>query len=210
MKKRILQKGLLILMALTAVALKMYAKKSYDVAAYVYPAYAADDPRLRPFWPMGIGEWETVMTMQQRNPGHYWKRYPLGGYLNEADPAVMEMEINQAADHGVNVFIFDWYWYDGRPFMETTLTNGFLKARNNNRMQFYPAWAGTTVHALARVPSYKTIRPKTWNRPCAKQRLTSTNARTCIRSSPSIPGTNGRKQVICNQTMSMATATSRR
>lgn len=66
---------------------------------------------------MGIGEWETVMTMQQRNPGHYWKRYPLWGYVNEADPAVMEMEINQAADHGVNVFIFDWYWYDGRPFI---------------------------------------------------------------------------------------------
>ena len=126
MKKHILQKAFLIVVALTAVALKMYAKKSYDVAAYVYPAYAADDPRLRPFWPMGIGEWETVMTMQQRNPGHYWKRYPLWGYVNEADPAVMEMEINQAADHGVNVFIFDWYWYDGRPFMETTLTNGFL------------------------------------------------------------------------------------
>ena len=84
------------------------------MAAYVYPAYVADDPRLRPFGPMGIGEWETVMTMQQRNPGHYWKRYPLWGYVNEADSAVMEMEINQAADHGVNVFIFDWYWYDGR------------------------------------------------------------------------------------------------
>ncbi|MEE1003976.1 MAG: hypothetical protein UH685_01400 [Bacteroidaceae bacterium] len=90
MKKHILQKAFLLVVALTAVALKMYAKKSYDVAAYVYPAYAADDPRLRPFWPMGIGEWETVMTMQQRNPGHYWKRYPLWGYVNEADPAVME------------------------------------------------------------------------------------------------------------------------
>lgn len=145
MKKHILQKAFLIVVALTAVALKMYAKKSYDVAAYVYPAYAADDPRLRPFWPMGIGEWETVMTMQQRNPGHYWKRYPLWGYVNEADPAVMEMEINQAADHGVNVFIFDWYWYDGRPFMETTLTNGFLKARNRNRMQFYLMWANHDV-----------------------------------------------------------------
>ena len=65
------------------------APKQYDVAAYVYPAYASDDPRLRPFWPMGIGEWETVMTMQQRNPGHYWDRKPLWGYVNEADPAVM-------------------------------------------------------------------------------------------------------------------------
>jgi hypothetical protein len=39
-----------------------------------------------------------------------------------------EMEINAAADHGVNVFIFDWYWYDGMPFLEGCLNNGYLKA----------------------------------------------------------------------------------
>ena len=117
--------------------LSAQSRKHYDVAAYLYPAYAADDPRLRPFWPMGFGEWETVMTMQQRNPGHYWNRKPLWGYINEADPAVMEMEINQAVEHGINVFIFDWYWFDGRPFMETTLTNGFLKAKNRSKMKFY-------------------------------------------------------------------------
>lgn len=120
-------------------------EKKYDVAAFLYPAYAADDPRLTPFWPMGIGEWETVMTVQDRFPGHYWKREPLWGYVNEADPAVMEMEINQALKYGVNVFIFDWYWYDGRPFMETTLNNGFLKADNCQDMQFYLMWANHNV-----------------------------------------------------------------
>lgn len=95
--------------------------------------------------PMGIGEWETVMTMQQRNPGHYWDRKPLWGYVNEADPAVMSMEIEQATRHGVNVFIFDWYWYDGRPFMETTLDNGFLKAGNVDKMRFYLMWANHDV-----------------------------------------------------------------
>lgn len=120
-------------------------KKQKDVAAFLYPAYASDDPRLRPFWPMGIGEWETVMTMQKRNPGHYWNRKPLWGYINEADPSVMSMEIEQATKHGVNVFIFDWYWYDGRPFMETTLDNGFLKAENVDKMQFYLMWANHDV-----------------------------------------------------------------
>ena len=120
-------------------------KQKYDVAAFLYPAYASDDPRLRPFWPMGIGEWETVMTMQKRNPGHYWNRKPLWGYINEADPSVMSMEIEQATKHGVNVFIFDWYWYDSRPFMETTLDNGFLKAENVNKMQFYLMWANHDV-----------------------------------------------------------------
>lgn len=120
-------------------------RQKYDVAAFLYPAYASDDPRLRPFWPMGIGEWETVMTVGDRYPGHYWNRKPLWGYINEADPAVMEMEINQATSHGVNVFIFDWYWYDGRPFMETTLDNGFLKAANVDKMQFYLMWANHDV-----------------------------------------------------------------
>ena len=119
--------------------------RQYDVAAYLYPAYVADDPRLRPFWPMGIGEWETVMTMQRRNPGHYWNRTPLWGYINEADPSVMEMEIDQATRHGINVFIFDWYWLDGRPFMETTLTNGFLRAPNRDKMKFYLMWANHDV-----------------------------------------------------------------
>lgn len=120
-------------------------KKQYDIAAFVYPAYASDDPRLRPFWPHGIGEWETVASMQQRNPGHYWNRKPLWGYINEADPNVMAMEIDVATKHGVNVFIFDWYWYDGRPFMETTLDNGFLKAENVDKMKFYLMWANHEV-----------------------------------------------------------------
>ena len=119
--------------------------RKYDVAAFLYPAYAADDPRLTPFWPKGIGEWETVMSVQERWPGHYWKREPVWGYVNEADPAVMEMEINQAVRHGVNVFIFDWYWYDDRPFMETTLNNGFLKAANSQDMEFYLMWANHDV-----------------------------------------------------------------
>ena len=133
-------------MCLLALSFASYAKQKYDVAAFLYPAYVSDDPRLRPFWPAGMGEWETVFTMQQRNPGHYWNRHPLWGYINEADPSVMEMEIEQATSHGVNVFIFDWYWFDGRPFMETTLTNGFLKAKNRDKMKFYLMWANHDVN----------------------------------------------------------------
>ena len=119
----------LLLVAALAVSLFNATAQSYDVAAYLYPAYAANDVRLRPFWPMGLGEWETVLTMQQRHPGHAWDRHPLWGYINEADPAVMEMEIE----------------LDGRPWMETTLTEGFLKARNRDKMKFYLMWANHNV-----------------------------------------------------------------
>ena len=137
-------KRILLAISLLLSSLAVGAQQ-YDVAAYLYPAYAAGDVRLRPFWPMGMGEWETVLTMQQRYPRHEWNRHPLWGYINEADPAVMEMEIDQAVSHGVNVFIFDWYWFDGRPWMETTLTDGFLQARNRDKMQFYLMWANHNV-----------------------------------------------------------------
>lgn len=115
--------------------------KKYDVAAFIWPAYTGDEPRTKIFWPEGIGEWQSVKNAVCKMPGHNWPRKPLWGYVNEADPTVMEMEIDAAADHGVNVFIYDWYWYDGRPFLENCLNDGFLKAKNNHRMKFYLMWA---------------------------------------------------------------------
>lgn len=115
--------------------------KKYDVAAYVWPAYTGEEPRARIFWPDGIGEWQSVRDAVKKRPDHSWPRKPLWGYVNEADPSVMEMEINAAADHGVNVFIYDWYWYDDRPFLDQCLNDGFLKAKNKSRMKFYLMWA---------------------------------------------------------------------
>ena len=73
--------------------------------------------------------------------GCRWPRIPLWGYVNEADSKVMEMQINCAVEHGVNVFIYDWYWYDNRPFLENCLNDGFLKAENNEKMKFCLMWA---------------------------------------------------------------------
>ena len=121
---------------------------TYDVAAYVWPSYTGDEPRSRMFWPAGFGEWETVMKAMGKHPEHSWPRRPLWGYVNEADPRVMEMQIDAAADHGVNVFIYDWYWYDRRPFLEQCLNTGYLGARNNNRVRFYLMWANHDVNHL--------------------------------------------------------------
>ena len=112
-----------------------------DVAAYIWPAYTGKEPRTRMFWPEGTGEWETVRAAGPKFDGHLWPRRPLWGYTDEADPAVMEMQINEALRHGVNVFIYDWYWFDERPFLEHCLNEGFLKARNNKDMKFYLMWA---------------------------------------------------------------------
>ena len=115
--------------------------KKIDIAAYVWPAYTGDEPRSRIFWPEGIGEWQTVKNSSEKSNGYHWNRKPLWGYVNEADPYVMSGQIEAAVSHGVNVFIYDWYWYDNRPFLENCLNDGFLKAPNNNKMKFYIMWA---------------------------------------------------------------------
>ena len=77
--------------------------KKYDIAAYIWPAYTGDEPRTRLFWEEGIGEWQTVKNSRPKANGYFWNRKPVWGYVNEADPNVMRMQIDAAADHGVNV-----------------------------------------------------------------------------------------------------------
>ena len=123
--------------------------KSYDIAAFVWPSYTGDEPRTRIFWPDGIGEWQTVKGMTDKGyEGCRWPRVPLWGYENEADSAVMEKQIDCAVSYGVNVFIYDWYWYDNRPFLENCLNDGFLKAKNNDKMKFCLMWANHDVNHL--------------------------------------------------------------
>ena len=95
--------------------------KKYDVAAYIWPSYTGKEKRARQFWEQGIGEWQTVLKAEARTDGQILPRKPLWGTVDEADPKVMEYQINEATRHGVNVFIYDWYWYDRRPFLEQCL-----------------------------------------------------------------------------------------
>ncbi len=120
---------------------------TYDVAAYIWPAFGRDN-RAKIFWPKGLGEWESLLTNTPKFEGHQQPRYPAWGFVNEADPYVMEMQIDAAADHGVNVFIYDWYWYEKQPFLEDCLNDGYLKARNNQRVRFYIMWANHDVGTL--------------------------------------------------------------
>ena len=138
--------------------------KKFDVAAFVWPSYTGREPRALQFWPEGIGEWQTVLAAKPAYPGHPWPRRPLWGCCDEADPRVMEMQIDAAADHGVNVLIYDWYWYDRRPFLEQCLNDGFLRARNNHRVKFYLMWANHDAEYLwdKRLSNHKANRTPVW------------------------------------------------
>lgn len=117
----------------------------YYVAAYIWPSCHHDERFGDMLWPDGTGEWEIIKKGTPRFDGHYQPKVPLWGYELDDDPKVMEKWIDAATDHGVNVFIFDWYWFDEGPFLESSLNNGFLKAKNRDKMLFYLMWANHDV-----------------------------------------------------------------
>ena len=73
--------------------------------------------------------------------GHHQPKRPSWGYFDESDPKWSRQEIDLAADHGIDAFLFDWYWYSGVRLMEEALENGFLKAPNRSRLKFALMWA---------------------------------------------------------------------
>ena len=82
-------KKFFIIIVLTVVSTVLRAQKQYDIAAFVWPSFH-HEPRAKIFWPDGIGEWQSMMTNTSKFPGHEQPRIPLWGYVNEADPYVME------------------------------------------------------------------------------------------------------------------------
>lgn len=119
--------------------------EKYIVAAYIWPSCHHDERFGDMLWPDGTGEWEVINKGNPRFEGHYQPRVPLSGYEMDNNPQVMEKWIDMATYHGVNTFVFDWYWFDGGPFLESSLNDGFLGAKNNSKMQFYIMWANHDV-----------------------------------------------------------------
>lgn len=115
------------------------AKKPYQVAAYYFPNWHPDG-RNEARHGTGWTEWDVLRRAQPRFPGHDQPKIPLWGYEDESMPEAMAKKINTAADHGLDAFIFDWYWQDG-PFLQRALDEGFLGAANNHRIKFALMWA---------------------------------------------------------------------
>jgi hypothetical protein len=115
------------------------------VAAYYFPNYHIRDKNQLPVskqpYLNNQSEWKLVREAKPRFEGHQQPHVPEWGYTDEKDPLVMEMKISAAAQNGIDVFIFDWYNYNGKPFLNQCLDEGFLKAKNTNKLKFALMWA---------------------------------------------------------------------
>ena len=114
--------------------------RPYQVAVYYFPNYHVD-PRNVAQHGADWTEWNLVHAATPRYEGHQQPKVPLWGYVDESDPDVFAQKIGAAADHGVDAFIFDWYWYDDGPFLQRGLERGFMHAPNNERLRFALMWA---------------------------------------------------------------------
>ena len=116
-------------------------KKDVEVVAVYYPHWHN--------YPKGIewfgekwktGEWDFVKTARRLFPGHKQPLVPTPGYLDGANPKDVETEIALAANAGIDVFLWDYYWYGGKVTQEESIEQGFLKAKNRDRMKFALMW----------------------------------------------------------------------
>ncbi|MCQ8186702.1 glycosyltransferase WbsX family protein [Streptomyces rugosispiralis] len=123
-------------------------RREVTVAAYYFPNYHVD-PRNERWHGEGWTEWEVLKKAGPRFEGHEQPRVPLHGCEDEADPAVMARKIEMATEHGVDAFIFDWYWYSGRPYLERPLETAFMPIAADHDMKFAVMWANhhwTNIH----------------------------------------------------------------
>lgn len=118
----------------------MSSLDGYEVAVYYFPQYHPDPTNAKWHGP-GWTEWDLLKAARPRFEGHRQPIVPAWGYFNEADPAWAAKEIDLAADHGVTTFLYDWYWYAGKPFLQDGLEKGFMGAPNNERLKFGLMWA---------------------------------------------------------------------
>jgi hypothetical protein len=88
-----------------------------------------------------------IKEAKPRFNGHQQPKVPLWGYGNENQPEVMEKKISTAANHGIDAFIFDWYYYDqpNGKYLYKALEEGFLGASNNSDLKFALMWCNHDV-----------------------------------------------------------------
>lgn len=130
------------------------------MAAYYFPDYHPD-ARNAAWHGRDWTEWELVRRAEPRFPGHQQPKVPLWGYEDESKPSVMARKIDVAADHGLDAFIFDWYWYEDGPYLQRCLEEGFLQADNNSRLKFAIMWANhdlIDIHPAIRNRPYNVLK----------------------------------------------------
>lgn len=133
---------------------ELYKKpEGLTVASYVFPNYHASAMHDK-LYAKGWTEYNLVRSARPWFEGHQQPRTPLLGELDESLPSTWEVYNRLCAESGIDVLIWDWYWYDGRPCLHEALENGFLNSRNCRDVKFACMWTNHPWYIL--YPTKKT------------------------------------------------------
>ncbi len=97
------------------------ARSKYLIGTYWYPA------------------WETDFQWRQAERFAPIQK-PVLGYYDEDNPEVVDWLIKYYVEHGVNLFLVDWYWVAGR-MGHTHFVPALQKAKFRNRVKWAVMWA---------------------------------------------------------------------
>ncbi|UCH32997.1 MAG: glycoside hydrolase family 99-like domain-containing protein [Armatimonadota bacterium] len=97
------------------------AQDDWQVGVYYFPG-----------WDTG-GRWDPINRA----------RFPIPylGFYREGDPEVADWHIKWAAEHGIDFFIYDWYWIQGSMHLTHALHDGYMNARYKDHLKFCLLWA---------------------------------------------------------------------
>jgi hypothetical protein len=117
------------------------ASSPYEVGVYYFPGYHPDPLVSQWHGQAGWTEWELLRQAKPRFANHQQPKVPLWGYGDESNVAEMTLKADSAAAHGINHFLFDWYHYEGREFLNGALDRGFLAIPGGPPIKFALMWA---------------------------------------------------------------------
>lgn len=116
------------------------AGPSMRVLTYVYPGWHPIAERDRAFYP-GFTEWDLVESSRPRFDGHCQPRLPSRGRYDDRDPVAVGERIDLCVDHGIDAWVYGFFWCRGKRVFQEALDLGFLGSTSGQRFPFALMWA---------------------------------------------------------------------
>ncbi|HAN70620.1 MAG TPA: hypothetical protein DCQ36_03395 [Actinobacteria bacterium] len=95
-----------------------------NIYAFYLPQYH-QCPENDEFWGEGFTDWVNVKKAKPLFEGHRQPILPSEevGFYDLKDPEVLRKQAKMAKVHGIDGFIFHYYWFDGKKVLDTPLNN---------------------------------------------------------------------------------------
>lgn len=111
-------------------------KKAPSVLAYLYPGWVRD---------RAFDEWDIVISAKVSFEGHQQPKRPVRTYYYDRSNCIKD-QIELAQEHGIDGFVFCWYWDVGRVLLPQALDSFMESIVDYPDFKFALMWANRAPH----------------------------------------------------------------